>query len=126
MLWQLRRAFEIHVHGPQLIGGNLLLHEGLVRFVGVVALDHPVAIPPRRREEMIRFESRRVGVAHEIEPIPAPSFAVSRRGKKTVDEFFVGVGRLIVYELIHLLRRGRQAMQIEIRTTRQRTPVTCG
>ena len=110
----LLRAFQLHVGGPQLVGRDLLLHEGGVGLVAIERLDHPIAIPPGGDEEVIGLEAGRVGVAHQVEPVAAPALAVPRRREQAVDELFVGVGRLVVDELLHLLGRGRQAVQVEI------------
>ena len=113
-LGSLLRAFQLHVGGPELVGRDLLLHEGGVGLVAIERLDHPIAIAPGGDEEVVRLEARGVGVAHQVEPVAAPSLAIPRRREQAVDELLIGVGRLVVDELLHLLRRGRESVQVEI------------
>ena len=44
----------------------------------------------------------------------APALAVARRGQQAVDQLLVGVGRCVVDELLDLLRRRRQPVQVEV------------
>ena len=59
-----------------------------------------------------------LGVAGHVEPVPAPALAVVRRGQQPVDHLGEGVGRLVGQERLDLLRRRRQADQVERRPRR--------
>ena len=48
--------------------------------------------------------------------MPAPTFAIMRRGKQLVDELFVRIWSLILDEGIDFFGRGRQADEIVIHT----------
>ena len=98
-LGSLLEPSRLHAGGPQLVGGDLFLHEGGVGLVAIERLDHPIAIAPRGDEEVVGLEARGVGVAHQIEPGTAPALAVARRREKAIDQFFVGIGGLVVDEL---------------------------
>ena len=51
--------------------------------------------------------------AHDIEPMPAPAFAVSGLFKQPLHQSLVGLGFLIGYEPVDLIYRGRQAGEAE-------------
>ena len=64
-----------------------------------------------------------IGKTHSIEPIHSLLFGVAGRGEEPVHYLAIRVGRLIAYELVNLLRRGRQAAKIERHTADQRAAV---
>ena len=99
--------------GRQFVSGDLFADEAVVGFVAVKGVDHVIAIAPRMRAQGVMFESVAFGVAHEIQPVTGPAFAVVRRGEQTVDEPFVSLWRTILNENVDVLRRGRQADEIE-------------
>ena len=99
---------------------NLLDGELVERHVGVQGADDPIAIGPDRARPVL-FIAVRVGVAGQVEPAPRPALAVMGRGEQPIDEPLVGVGRRVVDEGVDLLRRGRQADQVE----RQRGGPAC-
>ena len=115
----LQRAFQVHAGGPQLVGGDLFLNEGVVGLVAIERLDHVIAIAPGGDEEVVGLKPGCVGVANQVEPVAAPALAVARRGEQAVDQLLVGVARLVVDELVHLLRRGRQTVQVEVGAANQ-------
>src|SRR5262249_24076587 len=55
LLWKLARSFQLHVGGPQFVGGDLLLHKGRVGLVAVERLDYIIAVTPRSDEEVVRL-----------------------------------------------------------------------
>ena len=89
-------------------------------------LDHVIAIPPCGDEKVVGLEPGRVGVAHQVQPVAAPTLAVARRSEQAIDQLFVGVGGLVVDELFHLLRRGRKSMEIEVGAPRKGAAVGFG
>ena len=60
------------------VTGDLFTDELIVGFVAVERIDHIVAITIGRRHRIIRIIARRVGVARQIKPMPAPLLAISR------------------------------------------------
>ena len=86
------------------------------RSYGLSALndaDDVVAVAPGVGPDLVELVAVGVGVAGEVEPVPAPALAVVRRREQPVDHLLVGVGRLVVEERVDLLRRRRQAGQVE-------------
>ncbi len=74
-------AFELIVIRPDLIGGDLLLNEFVVGLVLVESADHVIAISPGVLIIQVAFESGGIGVPDHIQPVPAPAFAILRRGQ---------------------------------------------
>ena len=66
---------------------------------------------------------QRLGVAHQVEPVPGPAFAVVRRGEQPIDDLLVGAGRFVGQKGIDLGRRRRQADQVERHAAQQRALV---
>ena len=108
------------------VAGNLLLHEAVVGLVGVERLDDPVAIAERIGVRDVLVEPVRVGVAGDVEPVPAPAFAVARRREKPLDHPLVGVGPLVGEERVDLGRGRRQAGQVERDPPQQLPPAGGG
>ena len=108
------------------VAGNLLLHEPVVGLVGVERLDDPVAVAERVRVRDVLVEPVRVGIAGDVEPVPAPPLAVARRRQQTLDHPFVGVGPLVGEERVDLGRGRRQAGQVEGDPPQQLTPAGGG
>ncbi len=75
----------------ELVAGQLLLHEAVVRLVIAERLDRVVAITPHGVVLAIGFESLGVGVARQVEPMPAPTLAIARIAEQPVDQLRVGV-----------------------------------
>ncbi len=97
---------------------NLELEEAVVGHVGVERADDEVAISPGGGAFVVGVENAfGVGVAGEVEPVPAPSFAVMRRGQQRVDEALPGVGAPVGEEGFGLLGRRGKAPEVEIDAT---------
>ena len=89
----------------QFVAGNLFLQKAIVGLVLVERADDVVAIAPGVRTNMVGVEDAfRVGVAGEVEPVSAPTFAIAFAGEQAVDHAFVCVGRAIGDELGHFAR----------------------
>ena len=54
-------------------------------------IDHVIAIRPGIRARLVLVVAVRLAVVHDVEPVPAPAFAVARRGQQPVDQLLVGV-----------------------------------
>ena len=68
----------------------------------------------------------RVAVMDDVEPVPAPAFAVSGRGQQPIDQLLVGVRSGRRQEGVDLLRRRRQAVQVEGQATDQGPAIGLG
>ena len=117
------RDLQFVAVGIDLVAGQLLQHEAVERLVVVERLDDVVAVAPRPGAVAVVLEALGLGVAHDIEPVPAPLLAVVRGREQPIDQLLVGVGRRIVDEGIDLLRRRRQPGQVEGDPADERGPV---
>src|SRR6185295_17365030 len=108
--------------GLELVPGELLLKELIVRLVLVERANHVVAIAPRVGPIVVLLEAARIGVTRDVQPMPAPSLAVVRRREQRVDETRPGVRRVVREKRGGFGRTRRQANQIEIGPTEQREP----
>ena len=98
----------------ELIAGNLLPDEEVVRLVAVERVDDIVAVTPRVRHVGVALITGGVGVAREIEPVAPPAFAVVRIVKQPIDQAPVSQRVAIVDEGIGDIRRRRDTEQIKI------------
>ena len=62
----------------QQVAGQLLDRELVERLVAVDGVDDPVAVKVRVRPQRIVEVAGAVGIAREVEPVPAPAFAEVR------------------------------------------------
>ena len=113
--WRVRR-------GRQLITGELFADERVERLVIVESTHHVIPIVILCRAELIPFESVRIGVPHDIEPVASPAHTILRVGEPPVNELFVRIGRWVIDKSIDFLRRRRKADQVEIEPANQRAP----
>ena len=103
----------------QFIAGELLDEKSVIRLVGVERVNHVIAISPDARLGGVSFVTVRLGVAHKVQPMPSPAFAVARPAEQVVDQSFNCCGRFVREELILLLNGRRQAGQVERRSSQQ-------
>ena len=112
--------------GEEHVAGNLLLDEALIGLVRIERADDVVAIRPGVIPAFVLVVAVCVAVVHDIQPVAAPAFAITRRSQQPVNEPLVGAGATIVDEIIHLFGCRRQAMQIESHAPNERAPVGRG
>ncbi len=110
----------MRIVGFQFVAGQLLADETVVGQIVVEGADYIIAILVGIGTEIVFFEAFGFAVADQIEPVLSPVFAVARRGQQAIDHFDVSVGRLIGEKVGLLLRRGRQAGEIECHPPQQR------
>ena len=104
------------------VAGNLLQGELVERQVAVERVDHPVA-PPPHVSLGVGLIAVGVGIARGIEPVRRHPFSISRRRQQAIDDFLVGVGRVVVQERVDFGRRRRQAGQVQAHATDERGAV---
>src|SRR5262245_24298666 len=75
---------RFRIVGPQFVTGDLLLYEAVVRLVFVERADHVVAVAPRVRTWLVRFEALAFRETGQIKPVTAPALPVSRRCEQAV------------------------------------------
>ena len=116
-----RRERPRVVAARQAIGGDLLGDEAIVGDVVVEGPDHVVAIGVRIGIPALFHEdvALRIGITGHIEPVPPPALAVAGAGQEPIDDLGEGVGIEVGLERRDLLRRGRQAGEVERRATDQ-------
>ena len=69
---------------------------------------------------MVLVGARGIGIAGHIEPVPAPSLAITRRREKPVDYFRERAGRRVAQEGVYLGFGGREAGEVEGRSPVER------
>ena len=109
--------------GEEHVAGDLLLHEPGVGLVVVERADDVVAVGPGVRPRLVLVVAVRVAVVDDVEPVPRPALAVVRRREQPVDQLLVGVGVAVRDERVDLLRRRRQADQVEVQPADQRAAI---
>ena len=102
-----------------LVAGELVGQKLVVRHVRVESVDHPVAVAPGRWLLAVPLVAVGLGVADEIEPVPAPALAVVGRCQQAVDEAFPRVGTLVLLEGLDLLEGRWQPGQVVARAPDQ-------
>ncbi len=107
------------------VAGELIADELVVREVVVKGFYHPVAPDPHVPAAVDRIAVS-IGVAGEVEPVDGHAFAEARGGEEGVDEAFVGVGPAVGEEVVHGLRRGEQAGEVQREAADERAPVGFG
>ena len=108
------------VHVRQLVAGDLLHHEPVVRLVLVERADDVVAVFPDKRFFIVALVAVGLGEAHDVEPMAAPALAVLRQAEQMLDEPWPGVGRSVVHERLHLTIGRRQADEVKVRAANER------
>ena len=73
--------------GGQQVAGDLLADELVVRHVAVERVDDPVAVAVHLRDRVVGVVAGGVGVADDVEPVPAPPLAVGRRREQPSTTF---------------------------------------
>ena len=115
------QAFVVHVR--QLVPGNLLKHESVIRLVIIKGADDIVAVFPDEWLFVVALVAVGLCKTHDIEPMATPAFAVLRQAKQVLDQPRPGVGRVVVHERLHLVVGRRQADQVKVRAANQRGPI---
>ena len=80
------RHSQLGIVGIKLVTGKLLGQEAVVRFVGVEGPHDIVAVTPGMGAKGILAVAVGLGIANQVEPVPPPTLAVTRRGEQAVDQ----------------------------------------
>ena len=105
------------------IAGELFCDEAVVRLVFVERLDDVIAVAPSVGVVVVVLVTGRIRVAHDVQPMAAPTFAVARRFEQPVDEARKSVRRIVGDELVNRFGGRRKPDQVEIGATDQGVPV---
>ena len=111
------RDQRIGIIGPELVPGQLLADEAIIRLVAVERPDDIIAVAPSGGPGVVGFEAIALGEACQIEPEQCPALAVLRRSEQPIDQLLIGVRRRVPDERVHVSRTWRQANQIEGKPT---------
>ena len=110
--------------GLVLVPGQLQPDELVERHVVVQGLDDEVAVVVGGRPVGVALVAAAVGVAGDVQPVPAPALAVVGAGEEPVHEGLVGGVRVRgLDERLDLVRRRRQPGQVERDAADQRAGV---
>ena len=91
---------------------SLLLEEAVVRLVVVEALDDVVAVSPGVRLGGVELVAVGLGVADQVQPVPAPALAVARGREQSVDHLVVSLGRSVGEEGVDLIGGRREPGEV--------------
>jgi hypothetical protein len=109
----------------QFVSGNLLEEELVERLVRIQTADDVVAVLIGEGTLGILIGvAVGVSIAGDVEPVPSPSFPVSRRLEQTIDELLVRIWGRIGEKGLNLSWRRGESEQIEIDAPNQREPVS--
>ena len=113
----------VAVAGINLVPGQLLPHKLVVRFVDVEGADDIITVPPRLGPVVIRLVAVGVGVSHEVKPEGRLPLTVAWTVEQAIDQFPVGVRRIVIQKRGDLSRRRRQAGEVEAHAANQRPAI---
>ena len=98
--------------GIDLVAGQLLADESVVRLIAIERGDHVVAISPGEGLGRVALVAVGLAVANQVEPVPAPFFAIMRAGEQAVDQALERAGRSVGDERVDLVRGRRQPGEV--------------
>jgi hypothetical protein len=101
----------------------LLADKFVVGLVFVEGGNDVIAVAPGKRLDLVELETIGLGIAHNVEPMARPFFAILRTSKQIVDEALIGVLGSVVDKRFDLRRRRRQADQVIEKPARERQTV---
>ena len=104
------------------IARYLLDDETVVGHVGVEGVDHVIPVAPGFRKIEILIQAGGVGVANDVQPMPPPSFTVSRRGQQAIHQPGECSRGRVRKEFLDLIHCRRQTVKVEFRSPQQGQP----
>ena len=117
----------VRVGRLQQVAGKLLSDEFVVRQIPIECGDDPIAITPCLAE--VAFDRQlneiaSIGIADDVQPMPPPPLAITGRREQPIDNFRIGVGRVVVQVFSQFFRSRRQSRQIKTDPAKQRALVS--
>ena len=91
----------------------------VVRLVVIEGGDDVIAIGPGIAPGLVFVEAVRFAVVHDVEPVAAPAFAITRRGEESVDQLLIGVGRVVGEEGVDFIDGGSRALKVICQTANE-------
>ncbi len=107
----------------QCIARNLFAHELVVWLVFVQSTNDPIPIGPGIGTLTVGLKSLRFPKADQVQPVPSPTFAISRAVQYLVNQILPRRRRVIVDEPVNLLRRWGHAVHHQVQTPDPCTPI---
>ena len=104
---------DLRLVRPQPVARQMFPNETIVGFVAVQGIDHVVPKVPRVVSDHVPLVTVALAEPDDVQPMPAPSFAVARRSQITVDQALPGAGARIREKLRDFFRFGRKAVKHE-------------
>ena len=109
--------------GRELVASDLPLHEAVVRDVLVQRLDDEVAVVVRVRSVVVLLEPVALCEARDVQPVTCLALTEVRTREQPIDQLAVGVGVLVLHELVDFVGARRQAGKVEHRPPYQRSTI---
>ena len=95
----------------QQVAGELFDRELFERQVAIEGIDHPIAVHPDLTLS-VGVVAVRIGVAGDVEPVPAPALAIGGRIKQALHNAFVGAWRGVFDKVANHVWSGREPGEI--------------
>ena len=106
-----------------LVAGELLEREAIERRVIIEGPDDVIAVAPGMGLVAVALEGVRLGIAHQIEPVPPPLLTVVRRSEEPIDSALPRPRCLVGEKGVHVGLARRQAGEVVGRAPQQCLPV---
>ena len=107
----------------QNVASQLFIDEAAPARIAIKSSNHIIAIRPGIRPQFIFVIAVSFTEVHDIEPMPPPPFAVSRRGEQPIHDTFAGIVAAVVQKAIHVCGARWQADQIEEEPANERAAI---
>ena len=102
------------------VARDVLDDEAVIGHVGVERPDDVIAIGVGADDVVVELVPGRLGVPHQVEPVPPPALAVVGRREQAIDDLLEGVRGAVGEEGVDLRDRRRQADQVERQAPEER------
>ena len=102
------------------IAGQMFDQKLIVRDALVERTDEVVAVVPGVGDDVVALVPARLGVAHQVHPVPRPTFAEMRRGQQPVYDAFAGAGSGVREKRLNVVATRRQSSDDEVNAAQPR------
>ena len=106
-----------------LISGELLEYETVVRLVVIECVDDVIPVTPGVSAVGVVFEAIGFGESHDVEPMPAPALAILRACQEAFNQLGVRIGRFVGDKPGHFAWRRRKPDQVKVNSPDQRRAI---